>query len=53
MNRALAHIDEFLQNAEDIMKNLNRDLEYWKMDEYNQELINRILIVSEMKTPVI
>jgi len=42
MNSALAHIDEFLQNAEEIMKCLNKDLEFWKNDEFNKEIINRI-----------
>ncbi|MBI9098040.1 MAG: Hpt domain-containing protein, partial [Spirochaetaceae bacterium] len=42
MDSALAHIDEFLQNAEEIMTNLNKDLELWREDIYNSELINRI-----------
>ena len=42
MNSALAHIDEFLQNAEEIMHNLNRDLEHWKENKHNRELIDRI-----------
>lgn len=42
MNSALAHLDEFLQNADEIMKNLNRDLEVWKKDRYNADIINRI-----------
>jgi two-component system chemotaxis sensor kinase CheA len=42
MNSALAHIDEFLQNAEEIMNNLNRDLEILKKDQFNNDLLNRI-----------
>lgn len=42
MNSATVHAEEFLQNADDIMSSLNRDLEVWKEDPYNQELIHRI-----------
>lgn len=42
MDSALAHADEFLQNAEEIMGNLNRDLEFWKKDTYNRDILDRI-----------
>jgi len=42
MDSALAHIDEFLQNAEEIMNDLNNSLEIWKDDKFNREIIDRI-----------
>lgn len=42
MNSALAHIDEFLQNADEIMSDLNKSLEIWKNDKYNREIIDRL-----------
>ncbi len=42
MNSTLAHIDEFLMNADEIMNQLNRDIELWKNDRYNKGLINQI-----------
>ena len=42
MGSASEHVDEFLQNAEDIMSNLNSDIEHWKKDMFNRELIDRI-----------
>ncbi len=42
MDSALAHVDEFLQNAEEIMTDLNKSLELWKDDKYNREIIDKI-----------
>jgi len=42
MDSVTAHTDEFLRNAEEIMTSLNRDLEEWKKDPYDRQLIDRI-----------
>lgn len=42
MDSAVAHSEEFLQNADEIMIALNRDLESWKQDLYNRDIIDRL-----------
>lgn len=42
VDSAVAHADEFLQNADEIMSSLNKDLESWKNDPYNRSILDRI-----------
>lgn len=40
MGSAAVHTDEFLQNAEEIMTSLNRDLEIWKENPYDRNILD-------------